>query len=100
MNYEIVFWLLISIPAISGLVCVLAPSPKLALGIMCVGVFSWALLGLFAIKVVLLQGKTLFAAADWLFMDALSAYHLICHDYRFLFKFHICLHIFSAGTSA
>ena len=76
MNYEIVFWLLISIPAISGLVCVLAPSPKLALGIMCVGVFSWALIGLFAIKVVLLQGKTLFAAANWLFMDALSAYHL------------------------
>ena len=76
MNYEIVLWLLISIPAISGLVCVLAPSPKVALGIMCAGVFSMALLGLLAIEAVLLQGKILFAAADWLFMDALSAYNL------------------------
>lgn len=76
MNYEIVLWLLIIIPAISGLICVLAPSPKAALGIMCVGVFSMALLGLLAIEVVLLQGKVLFAAATWLFMDALSAYNL------------------------
>ena len=76
MNYEIVLWLLILIPAISGLICVVAPSPKLALGIMCAGVFSMALLGLLAIEVVLLQGRILFAAADWLFMDALSAYNL------------------------
>ena len=76
MNYEIVLWLLISIPAISGLVCVLAPSPKVALGIMCAGVFSMALLGLLAIEAVLLQGKILFAASEWLFIDALSAYNL------------------------
>ncbi|MBI4634193.1 MAG: hydrogenase 4 subunit F [Deltaproteobacteria bacterium] len=76
MNYEIVLWSLISIPAISGLICIFAPSPKFALGIMCAGVFSAALLGLLAIEAVLLQGKILFAAADWLFMDALSAYNL------------------------
>lgn len=76
MNYEIVLWLLILIPAISGLVCLAAPSPKLALGMMCAGVFSMALLGLSAIGAVLLQGKILFAAANWLFMDALSAYNL------------------------
>ena len=76
MNYEIVLWLLILVPAISGLVCVLAPSPKVALGIMCAGVFSMALLGLLAIEAVLLQGKILFAASEWLFIDALSAYNL------------------------
>jgi len=76
MNYEIVLWLLIAIPAISGLVCALAPSPKLALGIMCAAVFSMALMGLLAMNAVLFQGKILFAAAEWLFMDALSAYNL------------------------
>jgi hydrogenase-4 component F len=76
MNYEIVLWLLILIPAISGLSCVLAPSPKVALGMMCTCVFSTALLGFSAIGAVLLHGEILFAAANWLFMDALSAYNL------------------------
>lgn len=76
MDYETALWLLISIPAISGLACVLAPSPKVALGMMCAGVFSTAILGLWAIEAVLLEGRILFAAADWLFMDALSAYNL------------------------
>lgn len=76
MNYEIVLWLLILIPAISGLICVLAPSPKVALGMMCTCVFSTALLGFSAIGAVLLHGEILFAAANWLFMDALSAYNL------------------------
>jgi hydrogenase-4 component F len=76
MDYEIVLWILILIPAISGLACVLMPSPKLALGTMCTGVFSASLFGLVAIDAVLLQGKILFAASDWLFMDALSAYNL------------------------
>ena len=76
MTYEIVLWLLILIPAIAGLGCLLAPSPKVALGTMCAGVFSVAALGLLACNAVLLRGKILFAAADWLFLDALSAFHL------------------------
>jgi hydrogenase-4 component F len=76
MNYEIILWLLILIPAISGIVCVLMPSPKSALAVMCAGVFSASLLGMFAIEAVLLQGKIIFAAAEWLFLDALSAFNL------------------------
>lgn len=75
MNYEIILFLLIVIPAISGIICVLMPSPKSALGVMCAAVFSASLLGIFAIGAVLLQGRILFAAAEWLFMDALSAYN-------------------------
>ena len=75
MNYEIILWLLVLVPAISGLVCVVLPSHRTALGIMCTGVFGASLLGLTAVKSVLLGGATPFAAAGWLFMDALSAYH-------------------------
>lgn len=76
INYETTLWLLIGIPAISGLICLLTPSCKSALGVMCAAVFSASLLGMLAVKAVLLQGKVLFAAAEWLFLDALSAYNL------------------------
>lgn len=76
MDYEIILWLAITIPAISGLICLLMPSPKAALGVMCAAVFLASLSGIFAICEVLPQGRVLFAAAGWLFMDALSAYNL------------------------
>lgn len=75
MNEELLIWLLILIPTLCGLACLLAPSPKGALGLMCAGVFGVSLLGLGAVGTVLGQGKTLFAAAAWLFLDPLSAYH-------------------------
>ncbi|HPK53424.1 MAG TPA: hypothetical protein PK114_03125 [Smithellaceae bacterium] len=57
MNYEIILWLLVLVPAISGLVCVVLPSHRTALGIMCTGVFGASLLGLTAVKSVLLEGR-------------------------------------------
>lgn len=64
------------IPAICGLICLLMPSPKAALGIMCTAVLFAAAAGISAIGIVLTSGKVIFAAAGWLFMDALSAYNL------------------------
>jgi hydrogenase-4 component F len=75
MNQEITLWLLILIPAISGLACLMMPSFRVALGVMCAAVFGVTLTGLLAITAVLFQHQILYAAAQWLFMDALSAYN-------------------------
>ncbi|MDA8126824.1 MAG: proton-conducting transporter membrane subunit [Deltaproteobacteria bacterium] len=75
MNEEIVIWLLLAVPTLAGLASLLAPSPKLALAVMCAGIVGTAGLGLWAVGAVLLHGRVLFAAANWLVMDALSAYH-------------------------
>lgn len=76
MNYEIFLWLPIIIPAIAGLICLLMPSAKTALGLMCASVLLASCTGLFAVKTVLLEGRVLFAGSQWLFLDALSAYNM------------------------
>ena len=75
MNHEMILWLLILIPALSGFVCLLMPSLKTALGVMCAGVFGAAIIGLFAITDVFFGHHILYASSQWFFMDALSAYH-------------------------
>jgi len=75
MNSDIILWLPILIPAIAGLACLFMPSLRTALAGMCVAVFGTALIGLWAVSAVLFGKQTLFAAAHWLFLDALSAYH-------------------------
>ncbi|MFZ1982214.1 MAG: proton-conducting transporter membrane subunit [Smithella sp.] len=75
MNHEMTLWLLILIPALSGFACLLMPSLKTALGVMCAGVFGVAIIGLFAITDVFFGHHILYASSQWFFMDALSAYH-------------------------
>ncbi|HUN55080.1 MAG TPA: proton-conducting transporter membrane subunit [Smithella sp.] len=75
MNHEMTLGLLILIPAFAGFACLLMPSLRTALGLMCAGVFGTAIIGLFAITSVLFEHHILYAAGQWLFMDALSAYN-------------------------
>jgi len=74
MTYETSLWLLILIPLVMGLICTILPSRRIALGAICLCVFGTALLGVFTIRGVSMQGRV-FTAGGWLFMDHLSAYN-------------------------
>jgi hydrogenase-4 component F len=75
MNHELSLWLLIMIPAISGLICLILPSIRTAIRTMCAGVFITGMVGIYQIRTVFTTGA-IFASSGWLFSDALSAYHL------------------------
>jgi hydrogenase-4 component F len=75
MHPEFLLWLILLVPAVSGLLCAVMPSAGLALGVMYAGVSASALFGALSIRTVFLHGP-LIGADDWLCLDALSAYHL------------------------
>ncbi|MFH0937779.1 MAG: proton-conducting transporter membrane subunit [Planctomycetota bacterium] len=82
MEHEWLLWSLIALPALpalpvlGGLAAAALPRPRWALAGMCVTIFGASALSLYAAVQVFAQGA-IFAANDWLFLDALSAYHLI-----------------------
>ncbi len=74
MHYEYALWLSLLIPFVLGFACNILPSARSALAAMCCCVFATAIAGCFAIGTVFQHG-TIFIASNWLFLDALSAYH-------------------------
>lgn len=70
-----VIWWLLVLPAIGAAGSLLLPSPRAVLWWCVAGVLATAVVAGKAVAVVLANGRV-FAARDWLFLDALSAYHL------------------------
>jgi hydrogenase-4 component F len=70
------FWALLLVPVLAAGLCLILPSARAVMAALCVTVVAAAALaGLTAWRV--LAGGPLHAAGDWLFLDALSAWHLI-----------------------
>ncbi|MBE3135751.1 MAG: hydrogenase 4 subunit F, partial [Acidobacteria bacterium] len=68
-------WALLLMPATGAVVSLLMPSPRAVLVWVAVGVLATAAAAGLAIAAVL-TGGPIYAAGEWLFLDALSAYHL------------------------
>ncbi len=68
-------WLLLFVPAATGLVCLVLPSPRAMLRTLLAGVAASAAAGIGVIVAVARNGRV-FAASGWLFADALSSFHL------------------------
>jgi len=68
-------WLLLGLPIAGAGVSLLLRSPRAILLGVCAGVVATAAAAAAAVAVVLASGPVM-AAGDWLFLDALSAYHL------------------------
>ncbi len=63
------------LPLCTGAVAATMPAARKALAVMCTGILLTAGFGWWSVVHVVCHG-TLFAASDWLFLDALSAYNL------------------------
>jgi hydrogenase-4 component F len=68
-------WFLLIVPAVAGAVCLVLPSPRAVLRAMFAGVLGAAAAGCGIVGAAVREGR-LFAASGWLFVDALSAFHL------------------------
>jgi hydrogenase-4 component F len=75
IHSTLLIWLLLLIPVSAGLVCLVLPSPRAALRTMLGGVLAAAAAGYGIVWMAVREGR-LFAASGWLFVDALSAFHL------------------------
>jgi len=76
MKHEALLWLLILVPAATGALALLLRSARTILGAMCAGVGISVALGWYVAGKVLLSGPVS-AGAEWLYLDALSAYNLV-----------------------
>jgi len=75
MSSGMMFVLLLLIPVLTGIFSQFSSSQRTALLMSVTGVFMTALIGCYAILMTFTHGQ-LFAFSDWLFLDALSAWHL------------------------
>jgi len=75
MKHEALLWLLILVPAATGGLAALLRPARAILGTLCTGVGITVALGWYVAGKVLLSGP-LSAGAEWLYLDALSAYNL------------------------
>jgi hydrogenase-4 component F len=73
---SIYIWFLLLAPAATGLLCLVLSSPKAMLRALLVGVLASAAAGIGIIFAVARNGRV-FAASGWLFVDALSSFHLV-----------------------
>jgi hydrogenase-4 component F len=76
MSPSTLIWLLLLAPAATGLLCLVLPSPKAMLRALPAGVLASAAAGFGIVGAVAREGRV-FAASNWLFVDALSSFHLI-----------------------
>lgn len=76
MTNEMLFALMLLIPIFAGIISQFATSQRKALLISVSGVFLSALISCRAIYLTLTQGQ-IFAFSDWVFLDALSVWHLM-----------------------
>ena len=75
MKHEALLWLLILVPAVTSALVLLLRSARTILDVMCVGVGVTVALGWYVAGKVLVSGPVS-AGAEWLYLDALSAYNL------------------------
>ncbi len=75
MRHEALLWFLILVPAATGGLASLLRSPQMILRTLCAGVGLSVALGWYVAGRVLASGPVS-AAAEWLYLDALSAYNL------------------------
>lgn len=75
MNGAILLWLILLFPAAAGVLAVWMPSPRACFRILGAGIFFSMASGCAALYRAF-QGEVLYAASRWLFLDALSAFHL------------------------
>ena len=75
MKHEALLWLLILVPAATGALALRLRSARTILGTMCAGVGISVALGWYVAGKVLMSGPVS-AGAEWLYLDALSAYNL------------------------
>jgi hypothetical protein len=76
LNHSMILWFVVLIPAVFGGVAALMRSPRTCLRVMEIGILLFILTGILAVRWVY-RGEVLFSASRWLFMDALSAFHLV-----------------------
>lgn len=67
---------LILLPMILGALTLLMPSPKKSLGLMLTGVLLTSLMGIYS-ALTYFRAPASFPQSGWLFLDALSAFHLL-----------------------
>lgn len=82
MSHGVLLLSLVFLPVMAGILSQLFPSQRKSLVISVAGVLATVCLGGIAIHRTFTQG-TIFAFSDWLFLDALSAYHLLVMDLVF-----------------
>jgi len=75
MRYEALLWWLVLVPALTGGLMLRLRSARTILRVLCVGVGITVALGWFVTGKVLVSGPVS-AGAEWLYLDALSAYNL------------------------
>ena len=75
MRYEAILWLLILVPALTGGLTLQLTSARTILRALCAGVGITVALGWYVAGEVLMSGPVS-AGAEWLYLDALSAYNL------------------------
>ena len=75
MKHESLLWLLLLVPMVTGGVSAVLPSPRKVLGVLCAGVWTAVALGWWVAGKVFASGPVS-AGAEWLYLDALSAYNL------------------------
>ena len=75
MRHEALLWLLILVPAATGALVLLLRSARAVLRVLCAGVGITVALGWYVAGKVLVSGPVS-AGAEWLYLDALSAYNL------------------------
>jgi hydrogenase-4 component F len=76
MDSSWLLWILLALPAASAGISLILGSSRAILRFICAGVLATAAAGFAAIAAVF-HGAPIHAAAGWLFVDALSAYHLV-----------------------
>ncbi|OGK06779.1 MAG: hypothetical protein A2W80_16920 [Candidatus Riflebacteria bacterium GWC2_50_8] len=75
MTNELIFVSMLAIPILAGILSQLAYTQRTAILISVIGVFLSVPICCYAIFITLKHGQ-LFAFSDWIFLDALSAWHL------------------------
>jgi hydrogenase-4 component F len=73
---SLLIWFLLLAPAATGLLCLALHSPKAMLGALLAGVLASSAAGIGIVCAAAQKGRV-FAASGWLFVDALSSFHLV-----------------------
>jgi hydrogenase-4 component F len=76
VDFSLVFWILLGVPATLAATCLLLSSARQVLCLVSVGGAAWAVVAGIAAWAACAAGPAV-AARGWLHLDALSAYHLI-----------------------
>ncbi len=84
MSGSLLLWLIPAAPAAIGTGCLAAPGGRSVLAATLAGTVATAAIAVAAAVAVFTRHQPLTAAADWLYLDALSAYHLLVMAVVFL----------------